>query len=419
MKPEKIKLAAVESRPKGPVLSDPASEVVRAVEELKPSSFMGKGESVAVAVGSRGIDGLAEVVKTLVELLKNLGTLPFIVPAMGSHGGGKARGQAALLEELGVTEESVGAPVRSSTKTVPAAETGTGIPLHMDKLASEADGIAVVNRVKPHTRFAGPIQSGLCKMTLVGLGNPEGAACIHTISPPRPFEELAREAVPLLAKKTPLSFGLALVENGKKRLGALGAALPPGFPDMDAALLRSAEEWMPRLPFDEIDLLIVDAMGKEISGTGMDTNVIGRKEGALAPRIARILVRDLTAASKGNATGIGFAHAVLERCASKVDRTATALNCNTAARPEAAMVPAVFGTDREAIENILASLGRNTPGEIRIVRIADTASLERIEASEALLAELDGRTGIRIFGPAERISFDSRGFLKNLGARRS
>ena len=333
---------------------------------------------------------------------------------MGSHGGGTAAGQAALLGRLGIDETSVGAPLESTVESVPVASPLPELSLFMNRAALEADHIVVVNRVKAHTRFTGAVQSGLCKMSLVGLGGPAGAREIHRAALTIPFEEIVRVSMPLLAEKTPLSFGIALVENGKKKLGALRGAPAEEFAAVDAKLLRLAEEWMPRLPFAQVDLLVVDRVGKDISGTGMDTNVIGRKEDRAEPSVLRIFARRLTEASQGNATGIGFADAVTERLAARIDHKATALNAFTALRPEGARLPAVFGNDREALSALLDTTGRRTAREVRLVRIASTASLELIMASEPLLPQIEGRGNVRIAGRPRKLAFDGDGFLEDL-----
>jgi hypothetical protein len=248
-------------------------------------------------------------------------------------------------------------------------------------------------------------------MAVLGLGGPEGAAAMHRATVHVPFEQLLREAMPLCAGKTPLALGLALVENGRKQLAHVKAASAGDFLEADAELLRMADEWMPRLPFDEIDLLVVDRIGKEISGTGMDTNVIGRKEGLAAPRVLRIFARGLTDASRGNATGIGFADAVTRSTVESIDRHATALNCFTALRPSGARLPAAFENDREAIAALLATTGRRDAKSVKMVRIKSTAALERFQVSEALLDQAARVPDLGITAPAAGMAFDSKGRL--------
>ncbi len=415
MNPKEIKLYTVENAHRGPELADAAGEVRRALDRLDIGRGLKRpiepGDRVAIAVGSRGIDRISEVLSALVDHVGAVGGSPFIVPAMGSHGGATSAGQAALLEKLGIRPETVGAPVESSIETVKLGPAPSGLRLHFDKTAHGADHVVLVNRVKPHTRFAGPIQSGLCKMALVGLGNRAGAQELHQEAMRRPFEVIVAEALPRLADRTPLAFGLGLVENSRKRLAALRAVPAADFEAADRELLHLADDWMARLPFGRIDILVVDRIGKEISGTGMDTNVIGRKEGRDAPRVLRILVRGLTRASRGNATGIGFADAMIRPCADSIDRTVTALNCFTALRPEGARLPALFENDLSALEALLPTTGRRGADEVRMVRIASTASLERFQASEALLHESENAPGIRFSDTPRRISFDSNGFL--------
>lgn len=415
MKPEEITLSTVENAHKGPELIDAAHETRRALESLDGGRGLKRPirpkESVAIAVGSRGIDRIAQIVRALVDHLRARGADPFIVPAMGSHGGATAAGQSALLEKLGVSDQTMGAPVRSTVETVELPPTASGLCLHVDQAAYQADHLVLVNRIKPHTRYVGPIQSGLCKMAIVGLGNRAGARTIHQEAMRRPFEKIVNDAIPLLIDQTPICFGLGLVENSRKKLAALRAVGASDFATADAELLVLAEEWIARLPFGRIDLLVVDRIGKEISGTGMDTNVIGRKEAQIAPRIVRIVVRGLSRASRGNATGIGFADAMTRPCADRIDHAATTLNCFTALRPEGARLPAVFENDREALAALLPTTGLLRAEEVRLVRIASTADLERFQVSTALLDEVKDAEGVHSSGAPQNISFDSDGFL--------
>lgn len=408
---DEIRLAQIENPPLGLEIADPEEAVRRCLAGTDPARPITPGATVAITAGSRGIHGLVPVLKTVVNFVLAAGGVPFVVPAMGSHAGGTGEGQAALLGNLGITARSVGAPIRSSVETAVLGETPSKIPVHLDRTAFEADHIIAVNRVKPHTRFSGAIQSGLCKICLVGLGNPEGARVFHQAALRRPFDDLIREAYPIVTARAPLSLGIGLVENGNGKLGSVRAALPRDFITADEELLETAASWLPRIPFTEVDILVVDRMGKDVSGTGMDTNVIGRKESAEGPRVLRIFVRSLTAASGGNATGIGFADAVTEECARRIDRGITTLNCFTALRPEGARIPAVFTSDREAIQALLPTTGRRRPTEVRLVRIDSTASLRRIRASAPLLDDPDRGKTWHIVNQPEKMVFDAQGNL--------
>ena len=412
---EQIEIAEIENPPAGREIADPENAVRTCLAEVEGTRPISAGETVAITVGSRGIHGLVEIVKSIVSFVRGSGAEPFVVPSMGSHGGGTAEGQAALLANLGITPRSIDAPVRSSMETTVLGETASGIPVRFDRLASKADHIIAMNRVKPHTRFSGAIQSGLCKICLVGLGNAEGAQECHRAAVRRSFDDLVAEALPVVLEKAPLTLGVALVENGMGRLGSVRAALPRRFIDADRDSLELAEKWQPWIPFDEIDILVVDRIGKDVSGTGMDTNVIGRKEGTPHPRVTRIFVRGLTKASSGNATGIGFADAITSACAAAIDRAATTLNCFTALRPEGARIPAVFESDREAIAALLPTTGRRSAADVRLVRIESTASLSRMTASAPLIDGPGAGKRFRQITGKAKLVFDAMGNLPSRG----
>ncbi len=352
-------------------------------QRLKP------GQHVALLVGSRGIHRLPELVAAMVRCCTDAGALPFLVPAMGSHGGATGPGQAAMLASLGVTEATAGCPIVASMETRLLGASSLGIPVHVDAAAWEADWILPINRIKPHTKFNGPLESGLCKMLAVGLGKEAGATVFHQHTYQHGMyaciQDMARH---LLASGTILG-GLGVVENGAGELGEL-ALLPPGTLEADEArLLTQAKDWMPRIPFEAIDLLIVEAIGKDISGTGMDTNVIGRNRDLLGswdlpPHPKRIVVLSLTPATRGNAVGLGYADFTTQAVLDALDRTATYTNAMAGISPEKAALPMALPTDREAIAAALASLGHWHPETVRVVRITDTKHLETMWVSKAL-----------------------------------
>ncbi|MDP6775160.1 MAG: lactate racemase domain-containing protein, partial [Candidatus Latescibacteria bacterium] len=260
-----------------PRLDDIPEAVRSEIQKLDPGRTIKAGQSVAISVGSRGIANLDTIVKTVVGEMRGLGAEPFIVPAMGSHGGGTAEGQAEVLARYGITEATVGAPVRSSMDVIEIGTTDFGMPVYFDKIASEADHVVVVNRIKPHTGFIGEIESGLMKMMLIGLGKHHGASIYHRAIIHHSFDKIVRVVGTMVREKMPIAFGVATLENGYEETAQITAVPAPDFESVEKELLVKAKTWCPRLPFDEVDLLIIDEMGKEISGSGMDTNVIGRK----------------------------------------------------------------------------------------------------------------------------------------------
>ena len=326
--------------------SDVRAAVERELEKISATIRMEPGVRVGVTVGSRGIRDIAVVTRAVVDVLKTLGARPFIFPAMGSHGGGTAEGQAAVLHRYGITEASMGCPILSSMATVEIGRSGEGIPVFLDKQASEADHIVVVNRVKPHTEFKGEIESGIMKMLLIGMGKHEGAKVYHKAFLDYGFDRIAESVGPVVIERAKVLFALAIVENGYEEIALVRSLLPEEIVPSEKVLLRKAKELSPGLPFDDVDILIVDEMGKNISGAGMDTNVIGRFFNLAArepakPRIKRIYVRNLTAESLGNACGIGLADFVHRAVVERMDVRVTNTNCLTAANPEKGRVPIV------------------------------------------------------------------------------
>jgi hypothetical protein len=372
------------------------------------------GQRVCIAAGSRGIDRIDQVIRAVVERLQETGASVFIVPAMGSHGGGTAEGQLAVLAGYGITPATMGCEIRSSMDTVELGEVVPGVPVFADRHACEgADLIVPVNRVKPHTGFAGPIQSGLAKMLAIGLGKQKGAETFHR----RGYGEFA-ELVPAVARHTiarlPIGFGVALVENGHARLALIEAIPADRILAREAELLVEGRARMARLPLSSIDILVVDELGKDVSGTGLDPNVIGRGGAGASgagTAIQRIVVRGLTHATEGNASGIGFADVALRRAVDAYDPRSTYLNSITAKDLEGAKIPISVETDRDALAIAIAACLRVDAPAARIVRIRDTKHLELLYVSEPALGEAlaDGRC--EIVEPPRAIAFDADGMF--------
>ena len=374
-----------------PKINDIPKTVHEQIQELNPKKIIQSGQTVAISAGSRGIANIDTIIKTVVEEVYALDAKPYIVPAMGSHGGGTAEGQSAVLERYGITEKTMGCPIKSSMDVVQIDTTDFGMPVYFDKYASEADHVVVVNRIKPHTGFSGEIESGLMKMMLIGLGKHKGASVYHRAIIHHSFDKIVRIVGRLVRKKMPIAFGVAILENGYEETAQITAMHADDFEITETELQKKAKVWCPRLPFEDIDLLIVDKMGKDMSGAGMYTNVIGRKRndrramGDETPRVLRIFVRDLTEATHGNAVGIGFAEFTTKRLVEKIDYHATNLNAITGQHVSAASVPMSFSTDREALNIAMESIGLIEPENARILWIPNTLDLSEVEASEAYL----------------------------------
>ena len=375
------------------------------------------GARIAVGVGSRGITHLAEIAAGVLDLLREAGAQPFIFPAMGSHGGATPEGQCEVLASYGITEDALGVPIRDSLEVRQVGATAHGVPVFCSTEALASDGIVLINRIKPHTDFFGALGSGLLKMCVVGLGKHTGATTMHLAATQFGYEPTIRAMAGVILQNTPVLGGVALLENQFHDTARL-LVIPRGeMATAEDALLAEARALMPLLPFDEIDLLIVDRIGKNISGTGMDPNVINRsihgydslpqRGDRTAPFIRRIFVRGLTPETHGNAIGIGMADATTTRLVREMDARVTSINSLTALTPQSAKIPITFDTDREALERMLASLPLPDLRAAKIVRIADTLSLAEMEISEPLWNEVRTRTNLTVVGEPAEISFDA------------
>jgi hypothetical protein len=393
------------------------ADIPRAVAERLAAANLPvkRGDTVAVGAGSRGIANIDVIVGAAVRYLRDLGARPFVFPAMGSHGGGTAEGQLDVLAHYGITEATMGCPVRATMDVVQVGE-ALGLPVWLDKFASEADWIGVVNRVKPHTDFKGSIESGLFKMMTIGLGKWKGATQYHRANVNHGYETVITAVGREMLGKARIGFGLGIVENGYDETGHIEAFNAADLEQGERRLLKDAREWMARLPFSPIDVLIVEQIGKNISGAGMDTNVIGRPSNPhepfpADPKILWIVALDLTDESYGNATGIGNADFTTRRLVDKIDMKPTLINCITACAPNGAKVPATYETDREAIETALSCIGLTPPEKARVIRIKNTLMLGELFVSEAFLPEVDKRGDLTIVGDPTPLPFDAAGTL--------
>jgi hypothetical protein len=398
-------------------IEDVAADVRAQLGRLDLAKKIRPGQSIAVTAGSRGIANIVSITRAIVEHLKGLGGKPFIVPAMGSHGGGTAEGQRELVESLGISEESVGCPIRSSVETIILARASEGFAIHFDRFAFEADHVLVCNRVKPHTSFAGPIESGLLKMLTIGLGNSAGAAIYHRAMLDFGFDPIVRRAAAEVLARCRVLAGVAIVENAYDQTAQVEAIPPERFEARESELLALARGLLPRLPFSPVDVLLIDRIGKEISGTGMDPNVVGRKfndHRAVEdefPKVKRIAVRGLTAQSRGNATGIGMAEFCRSQLLAQIDVAATRLNVLTSGHVSAAMLPLDYPSDREMLAAALGTIGLTEPEQARFLWIRDTLHLAEIECSVAYLADARRRPELEILGEPRDLPFDGGGNL--------
>lgn len=371
------------------------------------------GMEIAVAVGSRGLDRVVEMTKVTIQFLQSLGAKPFIVPCMGSHGGATAEGQKAVLAHLGITEESINAEIRSSMDVIKLGELPNGLPVYIDKIASEADGIIVINRVKPHTAFRGPIESGIMKMISIGLGKQKGAEACHQLG----FKHMA-EHVPAMARlimeKMPILFAVASVENAFDKVAKIEVLKPENIESREIELLKLAKQLLPKLHFDKIDVLVIDKIGKNISGDGMDPNITGRYPTPYAyggPDVAKMVVLDLTDETEGNANGVGTADFTTQRLVDKMDKEATYANGLTSTVVGPTHISTTLPNDRLAIQAAIKTCNILDFTKVKLVRIKNTLEIGEIEVSEALLEYVKEHEHLKQVSDLYEFGFDEQGNL--------
>lgn len=380
-------------------------------------SLIRPGMSIAVTAGSRGLHCYPELMKELILQLKELGAKPFIIPAMGSHGGATAQGQKELLAGYGITEEAMGAPIRSSMDTVQAALTDSGEPVWIDRYAWEADGIVLFNRIKPHTGFRGDFESGLVKMAAIGLGKQRGAETVHAGGPAL-MAQRVRDFGTRAIQASRVLFGVATVEDSFDRVCGIRVLTAPEILAEEPRLLEKAKAMMPSILLEELDVLIVDRIGKNISGPGMDPNITHTylpgapiSEDLRAKRARRVVVLDLTEETHGAAMGIGMADITTRQLWKKMDLEATYPNCLTSGATHSAKLPMFFDSHRLAIQAAVKTLNQTDKSNLRIVRIQDTLHLEEIWISQALLPEAEKHPRLQLLSSLQPLPFDQKGNL--------
>ena len=384
----------------GAVTNEMGREDIKA--KVKP------GAKIAVGVGSRGVANIDVAVKALIASLKELGADPFIFPAMGSHAGGTSEGQEALLAGYGVTEDKMGAPVRATMDTVVVAELEGGTKVHMDKYAHDADGVVLINRVKPHTSFRGEIESGIVKMMTIGMGKINGATSLHGNHPITEFGDALPRAAKAIMECQPFLFGIGMVEDAFDDTAIIQALPAETLFAEETKLQAKAKELMAKIYIEDIDVLVIDEIGKEISGAGADPNVIGNPgtPGFEVPRVKKIVILDLTEKTHGNAAGIGSAHVITHRLLRRVDIASTYANMVTATALDGARVPIPMKTAEDAVRLAVKTLIGVEPEDARIVRIRNTLSLGEIEVSEPILKDLQGDSRMEVLSQPGKISFE-------------
>jgi len=374
-----------------------------------------KGARIGIAVGSRGIDRLASVVLHCVNFLRSKGFSPVIIPAMGSHGGGNEQGQKEILAAFGISETTMNVPVLAHMDTIQIGSISPNFPVFFSKTAAEVDHLVIINRIKPHTKFSGPLESGLCKMLSIGLGKATGASLYHQKAVSDGFfwiEDIAQ----MIINDYNIFFGLALIENQHGQLSHIEAIPSKNMISREKELLVKSKELMPSIPFDHIDILIIDEIGKNISGIGMDSNVTGRHRDIVGdtfdwPHVKRIYVRNLSRKTYGNANGIGLADVINTRCLDAMDIQSTYMNALTALSPEKAVIPIFFDTDQKCLAACLHTSGNVSGHSTRLVWIKNTGSLQHFTVSEGLKFDIETNTSVYQTTKWKPISFDAHGTL--------
>ncbi|TKH03445.1 DUF2088 domain-containing protein [Peribacillus simplex] len=408
------KMVKIKQHFSGPVVEDIEATVSQQLTKVEISKTITPGMRIAITAGSRGIANISKIVSSVVKELIKYGAQPFIVPSMGSHGGATAEGQVEVLRSLDITEEKCRAPILSSMEVVQVGETSKGIPVFVDKYAWEADAIIIMGRVKAHTDFKANIESGLMKMTAVGMGNHQQALQIHKHGVSG-LKNIMPEVAKVIFKKANILCGIAIIENALEQTAIIEAIPTENIHLRECELLKKSISFMPKLPVDELDILIVDEIGKNYSGTGMDTNIIGRigihgEDESNSPSIKYIIASDLSEESHGNALGIGLADLTTKRLFGKINFKKMNENVITTTFLKRASIPIVLDNDREALKVALHSLGIN-PVDARIIRIPNTLHLEQMYVSESIYREIATLNHIEVLTEIENLKWNEHGFF--------
>ena len=396
-------------------LPDVVAAVRQQMDDAPWAARVSRGSRIAVGVGSRGIRNMDTIARAVIDFWKSRGAEPFIVPVMGSHGAATAQGQADVLAHYGIDQASMGAPVESSLEVVQVGTTPEGIAVSMDRRAFESDGIMLCGRVKWHTDFEGSLESGIHKMMAIGLGKWEGAKRYHSWALRIGMERVIRSVGATMLQTGKMLGGLAILEDAHHNTAAVRALGADGMVQQEEELLRLVKSWKPNIPVNEVDLLVLDEIGKDISGAGMDTKVVNRSGDRGpnvwngVPTVHRIFIRDLSGNTYGNAIGMGMADVVHDRLVDQVDFRATWVNALTASATSPGFTPLHYPTDLECLERVLPTCGKLDTGECTLVWIRNTLELGHLLVSENLLPELDANPSIRVLGPSAEIPFDSSG----------
>lgn len=394
-------------------VADPAATLQKELEQKTAACGDLTGKRVAITVGSRGIPHLADIVRTTVLFLQDRGAKPFIVPAMGSHGNACAEGQLEIVNSYGITEESMGVPICSSMEVVLLGELEDGTPVYCDRFAAEADGLVVLNKIKPHTDFKGSHESGLAKMMAIGLGNHKGASMFHMMGMDT-FPERLPKVAQVFLEKLPVLFGIGVIQNAYDKLCLVEVVPAENLMEREEELLKIAKDRMGRFKFDDLDVLVVDEIGKNISGAGLDPNIVGRNFSRNIHdvlRLKKLFIRGLSEETHHIGIGISLADITTRRCLNSIDFSAVWANAITATVIQAGAIPMYMENDRDALMLAIRTGNGTDLQNARVVRIKNTLEITEFEVSEAILKELSGRDDIEVLSELRDIPFDAEGFM--------
>lgn len=414
------KLLRIRQRFPSHALVDVAGAVRNELESAAWTARVKPGSRIAIGVGSRGITNIATIVRAVADFWKSRGMRPFIIPVMGSHGAATAEGQADVLAHYGIIEQTMGVPVVSSLDVVPLGATPEGIEVVMDRTGFESDGVILVSRIKWHTDFDGKLESGVHKMMAIGLGKYAGAQRYHTWAVRIGHERVIRSVGRKVLATGKMLGGLGILEDAYHSTAEVHALGVDDMERREEELLARVKSWAPRIPVKELDLLIVDEMGKNISGAGLDTKIVNRSVNGdsnvwpNAPKIMRIFVRDLSALSYGNAVGMGMVDVITDRLYSKIDRVPTELNSLTASTTRMCQTPIHFATDRACLEKVIPTLGRIDTHDATVAWIRNTLELDELLISENLRREIEQNPIVEIVGEPQPIGFQADGNLTEM-----
>ncbi|TXT64688.1 MAG: hypothetical protein BAJALOKI3v1_180051 [Promethearchaeota archaeon] len=395
-----------------PEVENLESLITNKLKDFGLNKRVSNGERIALTASSRGIKSQALILRLLVDYLKTLGTKPYIIPAMGSHGGATAKGQMEILKEYGITTQSMGCPIRATMEVVKLGVTEFGTPLVVNKHVLDADKIFIINKINTHSKFVGPVESGLSKMCLIGLGSHQGAKLYHRLIEKYSWTTVIQSLSNLIIEKLPIMAGLAIIQNAYNKVSEIHFLKPEEFVEKEPELLERCKEIKPKIPFNELDLLIIDEMGKNIFGTGMDTQITGKKRNS-EMNVQWVFVRDLTEETHGNAQGIGLADFTTKRLVDKIDFSQTYENALTAYRTDSPKIPIFLPTDKDILNKIFDVSGIKNPSEFRIVWIKNTLELGKMLVSEAFFDEIESKINLNSVEGVEDIQFDKQGYLTN------